>query len=117
MKAIIQSYGLIIIFSLFLIILPQVFTIAMIYRTCNSTAAYVVELIDVSEGLNEKKNTQDRINEYMKQYPRIELRIAQEELVDGYKMYRVTCLNQYRISVLGIDIVIQATKNTRRVIY
>lgn len=117
MKAIIQSYGLIIIFSMFLFIIPQVFAISMVYRSCNSTASTVVEILDVSEGLNQDKNTMQRINRYMEKVPKIELELVEEELTDGYKMYRVTCSSQYKIRLLGIEYEIRATKNTRRVIY
>lgn len=80
-------------------------------------ASTIVEIIDVSEGLNQEKETMQRIETYVQKYPKVECNMEKQELVDGYKMYQVTCLNKYQISLLGIRYTIRASKNTRRVIY
>lgn len=117
MKATIQIYAFILIFCILLSIIPQVISVAMIYRICNSTASYVVEIIEVNEGIDSKGSVMEKIADYMDKHPKIEIKIEKEESNNTYKIYQVTCFNKFHMTILNLDYEIKASKNTRRVIY
>ncbi|MFV0550803.1 MAG: hypothetical protein ACK5L6_02615 [Anaerorhabdus sp.] len=117
MKVTIQIYSFLLIFCVLLFIIPQVISIAMIYRICNSTASYVVEIIEVNEGMDNQGEVMRKIENYIENHSKIELKIEKGDIDKTYNTYEVTCFNRFHIAILNLDYEVKASKNTRRVIY
>lgn len=117
MKTTIQIYGFVIIFCVLLFLIPQVCSFALIYRQCNSVASYIVEIIEVNEGVDINGNTMDRINSYMEKYPKMKVDISKQEISEDFNTYKVRCYTDTTISILSLKYEISSSKNTRRVIH
>jgi hypothetical protein len=115
MKATVQMYGLIIAFTICVLIIPQLIGFSVCYKQCNSIASYSIEVIEVNEGLTE--NAQALINELESKYPKVIVNIVANTVSDRYKVYTVTCNKDFHISIIDLDYTANSSKISKRVIY
>lgn len=113
MKTTIQIWGILIAFCMMILIIPQLIGFSLIYRQCNSLASYVVEIIEVSEGLNEHSNS--RINKITEKYKKLKIEIIENNLNDKFQSYQVNCSKQFEIPYIQIDFSVSASKITRKI--
>ncbi|MEG0238555.1 hypothetical protein [Anaerorhabdus sp.] len=116
MKSSIQIYGIIVVSSVFLFLFPQLLGLAMLYRQANSIASYLVEVIEVHEGVTSQNGANDVIQDELKKVPKLICTFGKEK-INNFYTYTVDCNKESKISILNIPIDIRVSKKTRRVIY
>lgn len=114
MKTTIQIWGLLIAFCMMILVIPQLIGYSLIYRQCNSLASYVVEIIEVSEGVNEYALSKIEVIEEKNR--KISIETSQNTINDKYDNYLVTCTKQFKIPYIEIDFSVRASKLTRRIL-
>ncbi|MEF9967566.1 MAG: hypothetical protein RR766_03555 [Longicatena sp.] len=116
MKASVQMYGIIVTFAVFIFLFPQLMGIAVLYRQCNSLASYLIEIIEVHEGINADNGASKMISDTLEKYPSVVCK-TEKAVMDDFFVYNVQCSKEVKISIVNIPVEIRASKKTRRVIY
>lgn len=113
MKAVIQSYGLLFVFSIALLVLPQVLHYAIIYRQVNSVAIHIVELIEVHDGITSV--AQEKIDEIQNSKTMMDVIIEENRLSEDYHQFNVTVKKMWKIGVIQLEYVVESTKKTKKI--
>ena len=114
MKGTIQMYGMLIVFMMLVLILPQLIAFSVIFNQCNESATYIVETIEVNEGINTQ--SQDEINKFINDYPSLRITLEETPINDRFKSYNVKVERDWKITVLNYTFTTKATKKTKRIL-
>ncbi|MFV0479253.1 MAG: hypothetical protein ACK5LZ_01595 [Anaerorhabdus sp.] len=112
MKGVIQIYGMLIIFSFAVILLPQIIHYAILYNQGNMAVLRVVELIEVYGGFNSM--VEDSVNQLEDKYKRLKLSVDVQSIDRGFIYYQVDGNRIWEIKLLQLEIEINNKKRTKR---
>lgn len=115
MSKLISEYTSLYLYCMFTLILIGLMGIAVYYKPISDAAAYIVEVIEVNEGMNELATT--KINNLKTQLTKAVITVTKEELTDQYKTYNVTVSTTITVPVIKLEIPLSTTKSTKRVLW
>ncbi|MFV0380350.1 MAG: hypothetical protein ACK5KQ_05970 [Anaerorhabdus sp.] len=112
MKSIIQSYGLLLVFSFIIIMLPQVIRYAAVYNKLNMMSSRVVEIIEVSDG--DSDYYLEEVSQYKSKYSNVDITIKKESIKE-YTIYNVKVESQFEIALLKLKVSVKSSKQSKRI--
>lgn len=110
----VEIFGGLFVFTFCVLLIPQMLSFAIGYKTVNELTSTMVEVIEVHEGLTEQARQQ--IEQLKTRYPEVTVE-TQRTTLDQRAVYQVTGRLHVRIDLIGLDTELKASKTTKRVIY
>lgn len=115
MSKLISEYASLYLYCMFVLILVGLMGIAVYYKPISDAAAYIVDVIEVNEGMNEHATT--KINNLKSELTKAVITVTKEDLTDRYRTYNVTVTTTLTIPVIKLEIPLSTTKSTKRVLW
>ena len=115
MKASVQIYGMIIVFTALVVIIPELLNLSVYFTHLADLSSYVVEVIEVNEGIND--NVIGKIEQLQEANPGFEISYSSEEINDRYRIYRVVVRTDVKLNILKMDYNLKSERESKRVLY
>jgi hypothetical protein len=115
MKVSVQVYGMIIVFALMIFIIPELLNFGVYFSHLNSLSSYVVEVIEVNEGVND--NVLTVIETLQAKNPGFEIEYTFQQVSNNYKVYDIKVKTNMKLNVLKMDYNLESNKKSKRVLY
>ena len=110
----IEIFGGLFVFTFCILLIPQMLSFAVSYKTINEMTSTIVEIIEVHEGMTEPARLQ--IEQCKNQIPEVSVTIEKQTADPGYT-YKVTGMTGLSVDLIGLKTDVKTSKTTKRVIY
>ncbi len=117
MKAVIQIWGMLIVFMIIVFCIPQLMVFSVSYRQCSSIATGVVELIETHEGITETNQAHQKIAQIQNEYLNFDIAYKKENLANHQNKYRIIVTKVVKLFGSNIEMKVTSDKQTKRVMY
>ena len=110
----IEIFGGLFVFTFCILLIPQMLSFAVSYKTINEMTSTIVEIIEVHEGMTEPARQQ--IQQCQNQVPEVQITISKQP-ADPCYTYKVTGKIGLSVDLIGLKTDVSTSKTTKRVIY
>ena len=110
----IEIFGGLFVFTFCILLIPQMLSFAVSYKTINELTSTIVEIIEVHEGMTEPAKIQ--IEQCKSRIPEVTVTIEKQPAEHSYT-YKVTGKVGLTVDLIGLKTDVTASKTTKRVIY